>query len=295
MLKLFPDFVPVDLNIRGEINEIFRVNPVSASEYNFTNLFAWAPTCGYHAARLDGGLVLLRDTGEDVTTLQPVGVADPVKAINDILRYLKCHSADPRIERVGEEFINSYDLTSFSITEDRDQFDYIYLSDDLVNLPGAKFHDKKNLVAQFEKKYNCEYRVMNAESAKETIDFAEFWCEKRECDEDEGLSAEKIAVLRMLNNFSELEIDGGILVENGNIIAFALGEQHTADTYVIHVEKGIPGYTGIYQAINQRFAIANAKSEYVNREQDIGVPGLRRAKESYNPVKMGRKYTLRNA
>ncbi len=293
MIKKFPDFTPVDLLLRDEINETFLVNPVSASEYNFTNLFAWAPSCGYHVASLDGGIVFLRDTGDDITTLQPVGVSKPVDVLNEILDYLKCRSADPRIERVGQDFVNNVDLSAFSVTEDRDQFDYIYLAEDLINLPGQKYHDKKNLIAQFEKKYNCEYRVMTAESAKDAIDFAEFWCEKRECDEDEGLSAEKIAVMRMLENFELLGIDGGMLVDNNDIIAFALGEQHTKDTYVIHVEKAIPGYVGIYQAMNQQFAAGNAKSLYLNREQDIGIPGLRRAKESYNPVMMGKKFSIR--
>jgi hypothetical protein len=294
MIKQFPEFTPVDLTCRAEIKDCFRVNPVSASEYNFSNLFAWAPTCGYHVASFNNGLLFLRDTGDDITTLQPVGVTEPVIAIEEILKYLQGRSADPRIERVGEDFLQANDLSAFDITEDRDQFDYIYLADDLINLPGQKYHDKKNLISQFDKKYKCEYKAMNAEIARLTIDFAEFWCEKRECDEDEGLSAEKIAVMRMLENFDELQITGGVLIENTDIIAFALGEQHTTDTFVIHVEKGIPGYTGIYQAMNQKFAAANAKSLYINREQDIGVPGLRRAKESYNPIKMGKKYIIRN-
>ncbi len=280
--------------MRTEINELFHKNPVAASEYNFTNIFAWAPSCGYHIATLRGGAIFLRDTGDDVTMLQPVGVSDPLLAVTEMLDYLKMRSANPQIHRVGEAFLQTNELSAFNVIEDRDNFDYIYLAEDLKQLPGQRYHDKKNLIAQFDRKYNCEYKVMDAELARKSIDFAEYWCEKRECDEDEGLSAEKKAVMRMLENFIELQIKGGVLIDNNDIIAFALGEQHTANTFVIHVEKAIPGYIGIYQAMNQKFAAENAKSLYINREQDIGVPGLRRAKESYNPVKMGKKYIIGN-
>jgi len=294
MIKEFPHFIPVDLTIRAEINDILRVNPVSASEYNFTNLFAWAPAYGYQAASLRGGLIFLRNTGDDISMLQPVGVTEPVKALTEMISYLHDKSIDPRIERVGKILLKPMIYQDLMLPRIATSLITFICQMILIHLPGQKYHDKKNLVSQFKRKYNTEYLAMTAELARKAVDFAEEWCEQHECDEDEGLFAEKMAVMQMLENFSALQIDGGVLVENGEIIAFSLGEQHTADTYVIHAEKGISGYIGIYQAMNQKFSAANVKSLYINREQDIGVPGLRRSKESYNPIRMGKKYTIRH-
>ena len=122
----------------------------------------------------------------------------------------------------------------------------------------------------------------------------ECWCtEIRNCANDVGLSEEHEAILDALAHWKELGYIGGTLWINNKIIAYELGEPLNKDTYVIHIEKADPQYGASYQAINQQFVEhATAGFEFINREQDIGEPSLRHAKEIYHPVKMGKKWKV---
>jgi hypothetical protein len=125
------------------------------------------------------------------------------------------------------------------------------------------------------------------------LDMQETWCQLKKCEEDPGLLMEDYAIYQALTHLDELDLQGGAIIIDDKIEAFTLGEPLNQDTAVIHIEKANPDIPGLYAAINQLFC-SNAWSHmtYVNREQDLGIEGLRTAKQSYSPHHMVNKYIV---
>ena len=288
------EFAPLDLSARDSLTAYLRQHPPLASEYTFSNLFAWQPINQYAIARYGEGFLIRKSSHGELSLLQPLVPKNGLASIKDGLAFLAGQTAVPAIERVGEDIIAGLpDDPTVIITEDRDQFDYLYDAQELIDLPGERFHDKKNLLAQFRTKYNAKYLPLTPALAKECVTFAHQWCIERNCERAEGLARENCAVVRMLAHFAELHLLGGALTIDDQLIAFTLAEPLTSDTLVIHVEKADNHLTGAYQAINHEFLIHQTVAfRYVNREQDLGVKGLRKAKLSYNPVRLIKKYRI---
>jgi hypothetical protein len=179
-------------------------------------------------------------------------------------------------------------------TFDQDNSDYIYRAQDLIQLSGRKYHRKKNHLNKFLKNVRFEYRDLDIELVECFIDMQESWCRLKDCIDKPELLSEDYAVHVALKYFEELEYKGGAIQIDSRIEAFALGEGLNPDTAVIHIEKANPDIPGLYTAINQLFCEhAWHDMEYINREQDLGVEGLRSAKESYYPHHMVNKYSIR--
>ncbi|MHB9022914.1 MAG: DUF2156 domain-containing protein [Armatimonadota bacterium] len=295
MLPEFPEFKLLDLDDKDVLEGYLLEHPPLISELTFTNLFAWREIYLYGLCRYQDGFLIRKGDGDGLSFLQPLVQEGHQEAMRDCLEYLRGKTAAPAIERVGEEIIDRYqwDPAVFTVEEERDQFDYVYSVKELTELAGDKFHDKKNLVNQFTRKFQYEYRPMTPEIARRALDFAHEWCLEKRCHESEGLTKENCATVQILRHFSKLSVTGGAIYYDGEMIAFEIGEPLNADTYVIHIEKAHPAIIGLYQAISWEF-LRHTTLDYtfVNREQDLGVPGLRKAKLSYNPVRMVKKYSV---
>lgn len=201
------------------------------------------------------------------------------------------------LEKFFVDELKKFPDAQFEITSDRDVADYAYLADDLINLSGRKFHGKKNHVRQFWKDYpTAEYLPITAEIIPQCREFLNQWCEvyRVENPDDINVNYEQAAIHEIFDDFDAFKLKGGAILLGGKIAAFTFGEQFNSDTAVIHVEKADPEIRGAYTAINQAF-VANewANVTYINREEDLGLEGLRRAKESYHPVKMIEKFDAR--
>lgn len=287
----FPESRELIISDAPLINDLFKKYPPLISEHTFTNLFAWMPKYRYRISKKENLIVII---SMGVMIYPPIGEytgADLAWLLAD----LKKEGLTEGIQCVAEDTLKLFDPFKDELTIEhiRDHDDYIYKREDLVNLPGNRFHDKKNLLQQF-KKYKTSFEMMTTSNVEEAISFQHEWCRTRECEKDPGLTKEECAIVRMLSHFEILKYQGALIRHEGKIIAVTLGEPLTEDTYVIHVEKGNGAYRGIYQFINQRFAeTIDSKYKWINREQDMGIPGLRRAKESYNPAKMGKKYAIK--
>ncbi len=171
--------------------------------------------------------------------------------------------------------------------------DSVYSVPELVELKGNKFHKKKNLLRQFEKSNMFEYTPMQADCVEEVLDMQAEWHGWQE-HPSEALVAENQAISRVLKNFDRVgSLIGGTIRVDGKVIAYTVGECLGKDTLVIHFEKGDTRFKGIYQAINKHFLAAQEnRFAFVNREQDLGDEGLRKAKLSYNPVSFMKKYEV---
>lgn len=226
--------------------------------------------------------------------LQPFGGRDEdlPKLFAEIKEY---HSGKPfEIHGIYEDGKTRLEkaFPAMEFTEDRDNWDYVYLREKLANLSGRKYHGKKNHYNNFKKEYpDYVYEPIAPNNYEECKAFGDEWCEKR-VGGDESLRCELCAIHEAIDNFEVLDLRGGVIRIDGKVEAFSFGKKINDDTAVLHVEKANPEYRGLYAAINKDFA-KHAWSDvvYLNREEDMGHEGLRMAKESYNPEFMVKKYS----
>lgn len=215
----------------------------------------------------------------------------------EILAELKEHSQGKPFEIHGIYEAEKEKLAEFlpeiEFIEDRDNWDYVYLREKLAALSGRKYHGQKNHFNAFKKAYpDYVYEPITEANIAECLAFGEKWCDDR-IHEDPSLICEKYAISQALNNFDKLGLRGGAIRLNGKIEAFSFGKKINDDTAVLHVEKANHEIRGLYTAINKEFA-SHAWNDviYLNREEDMGSEGLRKAKESYHPEFMVKKYSI---
>ncbi len=289
------DFKPLEISHRSTLSRFFEEEQPRVSELNFTNLFMWSHR--YHPVwNIKDGclLVVCRPENRPPFALPPAGRGDKRSALYSLCEELARWTPEIRIRRVDERVVAEHaDPEMFHAVYDRDYSDYVYRVEDLIRLSGRKYHRKKNHLNRFMKQYRFEYCIIDLEVVECFLDMQDSWCRIRDCAEDPGLLSEDYAVRVALTHFEELGFQGGAVRIEGKLEAFSLGEPLNKDTAVVHVEKANPEIPGLYAAINQLFC-SNAFSHmaYVNREQDLGEPGLRKAKKSYHPDHLVKKYTL---
>lgn len=296
MAFLLPEFKPIVINDLTEFNSLLKKYPPRISEHTFTNLFIWRDYYRFRWARA-GDFIALKATDHAGGSYfwGPVGGGDAPEFLAACLEYLEQEGApDPRIERVPASLAEDIESSGLVAGRDRDQSDYIYRSKDLIELAGREFHAKKNHLNKFRKKYSWSYERITPGIISECREMETEWCNLKQCQLNPGLAGEERAILDAIENIETLNFTGGAIRVNGKIEAFTFGERLNGDTAVIHIEKANPNIEGLYVAINQAFVEAELSSfEFINREQDLGIPGLRKAKVSYNPVKINEKFQVR--
>ena len=289
------DFKPIEIQDKAVFDRFLRRDPPRISELTFTNLFMWRHR--HHPSWLQWGdclLIVFRPKEAAPFGLPPVGSGDKQKALDFLCRRLEALTPEARVCRADNTFVEKYvDPGQYRVDLDRDNSDYVYLTQDLINLSGRKYHRKKNHLNQFIKNYRFKYSPLDQDLVTSCLEMQESWCQMRECVEQPDLLSEDFAVHEALTHFQELDYRGGAIVIDSRVEAYALGEPLNEETAVIHVEKANPDIPGLYSVINQRFCSDDwAGMTYINREQDLGSEGLRKAKKSYYPHHMVEKYTL---
>lgn len=180
----------------------------------------------------------------------------------------------------------------FEFTEERAYFDYIYLRESLVELKGKKLHGKKNHLNAFKNTYpDWKFEHITSENIDECWQMNEEWSRQNEMSLGSGLLKEKTALRTAFDNFFEEGLVGGLIRVDGKVIAYSMGHKLNSDTFVVHFEKAFADIRGAYQIINQQFAQHCCEGyTYINREDDTGLEGLRKAKLSYLPQILLTKY-----
>lgn len=267
--------------------------PPLISEHTFTNLFVWLHYRPVFWTEYKGSLLLCnqrtaKDPGdEDGYCLfgPPVGPLSLSTLAQD--KIVTC------AERLPEKLLETIDRSSAVVTADHDNSDYVYLVEDLARLTGRKYSKKRNLIKQCLDGYHCEYEPITADNIKECIALQHRWCALRQCSEHPMLAGETQAVLTAFEHFERFKLIGGAIRVDGDIQAYTVGEALSPGVAVCHFEKAMPHVSGLGQLINHWFAKESlGEFQYVNREQDLGVKGLRQAKESYHPCHMVPKVSV---
>jgi uncharacterized protein len=288
-----PDFEPISLSRQQEYLKLIQTSRVTASDYSFINLWAWAEEYGLSWA-WDNGLVWIKQTRHEPCLWAPVGPWDDVSWTGV---FNNPELSELGFTRVPEELLFQWVAKlpgRVQAEEARELWDYVYTVTELVDLSGNKFHRKKNLLNQFKKKYPFEYYDITPAHIRTVLAMQEEWCVWRDCESTEMLAAESRCIKRVLEAWGDLSgIKGAVISVNDRPAAFTVAELFREDSLLIHFEKGLHDYSGIYQAINQMFLEHNSAYSFVNREQDLGDEGLRQAKLSYNPTDFVKKYRVR--
>ena len=259
-------------------------------------MFVWR-RCYRICWAISHDFLIIKVTRDNITfVLQPFGGA--IEDLPAVIEELKEAFAGKPFEMRGiyEETMPLLksclpDTTQF--IDDRDNWDYVYLRDNLANLAGRKYHAKKNHANAFRKE-NPDYAfsVISKNDIADCIAFADLWCEIKG-QNAEGLRCELCALEEALINYEVLNIRGALIRIDGVVQAFSIGEKYNKDMAVIHFEKANPEIRGLYTVINQDFCSKVWNDViYINREEDMGLEGLRKAKESYHPEFMVKKYSV---
>lgn len=204
-------------------------------------------------------------------------------------------------ETVTEEFknllIDNFDSNLFDIEYNRDYSEYIYTVEGLSVLPGRDLAAKRNRVRAFYSAYegHIEIKDITPSNISDVKEFTKVWIKERmESLDDPGLESESKAISIYLNNFEALNFRGIVVYLYGKVAGYAAGVPISSDTIDEVIEKGLRDVTGIYQLLCNEFANICCKDfAYINREEDVGLEGLRRAKESYKPYKLLNKYMIK--
>src|SRR5262249_18602203 len=261
--------------------------PPEASELTFSNAFCWAEIRHHLFGECEGHLVISYRQNDCCLSFYPPVGPEPASLLRKRFEGLR----DYCWTRLEKELATSLGPGVRPVL-DRDNSDYVYRVEDLRALRGKEYHSKRNFARRFADQYHPEVHPLTAALAPECLHIQEQWLEAQR--NNESARDESTALIKALRHFDDLGMRGVGGFVGGSLAAFAIGEPLNPSTFVEHFEKALPGYTGAYQYLLQAFAQSIPESfTFLNREQDLGIEGLRRAKESWHPAFLVEKYTLR--
>lgn len=282
-------FKNIELSDRDNIVGITMKSPRRNCDLSFSNLCSWRFLYDTQYAIKDGLLFFKFWANGELAYMMPVGDGDLKQGVIELIQDSHKENKPFRMLGVCQNMRSDLEAilpNKFAFVTSNDYADYLYLREDLINLKGKKFQSKRNHINKFKKLYpDYEYDVITPENIDECLKLEEEWCKVNDCHKFEGTGNERRALTYALKNFNQIELTGGLIRVNGKIIAFTFGMPINEDTFGTHVEKADTTIEGAYNIINQEFAKHIPEQyTYINREEDLGIPGLRKAKESYNPV-----------
>lgn len=264
-------------------------------EYTFGNIMMWHEVYKNKIARFEDFLVTCSH-GDQIMFAFPAGEGDLKKLVSEMENYAASLGQKLKIFGVTEKSIDVLERLfpgKFTFTMHRGSCDYIYLTEKLAQLKGKKFHGKRNHIAAFEKAFpQWKYHEIDKSNIDLCIDMNRRW-EKENLERNpRDLSNEQKAISIAFENFFDLGLIGGFITANDSVVAYTMGEEINSEVFCTHIEKAFGDVRGAYPIINREFAKNTISSyKYVNREEDLGEEGLRKAKLSYQPDILLEKYT----
>lgn len=288
----------ITLEDRGWMMERLRASDFRGSEYCFANQFLWGKVLGMEAADVEGCLCTRYPRqGDTVTHDFPAGNGDRERTVRLILeddRENGCVTVLRGMLEPEKDWLEQIFPGKFQICDKRAEWDYLYSVEALGRLSGKKYHGKRNHIARFQKNGSWSYEELNGDNMQECIQMYYDWLVQNRERLDDSAQREKVVVEGSFGLWRELGLQGGLLRQEGRVVAFCVGEPLNSDTYIVHLEKAYPQVQGAYPMINQQFVLHVMEGfAYVNREDDMGLEGLRKAKLSYHPELLLEKYSAR--
>ncbi len=291
-------FKPTLYNI-GEYSALYKrySKDLFGCEYSPATILLWEPFYHQKLAVMGESLFLMFEAEKRPPVfLLPLG--ENLKENVELLKSYTKEQGFPLcfLAGMGENF-EKFKLLfgdEYDITPSREDFEYIYSADDLKNLSGKKFHSKRNHIASFSRRYDWDFEPLSKENLNEVLQVAEKWAENADNAEDKkSILSENRTMARLLPFMDELSISGGIIRVEGKIVAFCFGAKINDTVFDVQVEKALPEFRDAYPVINNAFAKSlDDGILFINREDDMGIEGLRKAKLSYKPKFLFEKFYL---
>lgn len=302
------NFRRIEIDDKQMAEECLKRSGYRGSEYTFGNNFVWRNFYNVEICFHDDLYFTKQGSGNNTRFVYPAGRerydsdeknnADIKYAVDLIIDYAHQNNLPVKIyanafiaERIAKLYPDS------SIRLERDFCDYIYLAENLETLKGKKLHSKRNHLNRF-RENNWSFEPLTTSNLSECYEMLGLWKTENidEC-EDTHIKESKLHELKIvecsMKYYNQLDYIGGVLRVNGEVQAFTFGEQSSDTCFVVHVEKALKKYQGAYTAVNNEFVKSlNGKYLYINREDDTGSEGLRKAKLSYNPLFLEEKYEV---
>ncbi len=285
-------FKPVELADKAAIEAYTLKSECRNCDMSFANIFSWRHFHQSAWAVVEGFLVIrfLIDGRERVGYMQPIGEGDffPILPLlaEDAHRNFGQRLRLYGLCREGRRTITDRGTGDFAFDDDRSLSDYIYLAEDLRSLAGRKYQPKRNHLNRFTSRYNYRYEPLAPKHFAECLRLEAAWRATRTSSGDsEAMRHEERALREAFDHWAELDLRGGVLYVEEQLVAFTYGSAINYDTFDCHIEKADTRFEGVFAAINKLFVESlPAQFTYVNREEDMGLEGLRRSKLSYYPV-----------
>lgn len=291
-------FTPIELGDRARLVDVLARYPQSLSDYTFTSLLVWSPVYSYHHALVDGDTLLVSSmfgAERRPSLLQPVG-RFPEKVQEMLLLRARELPEPLRIESVSEEFLQAHAgfAARFEVSPVRDSANYVYTAADLAGLRGRRYAGKRNLIAQASRLHPWSVEPLEPGRADQCVGVVDDIATKRTTEAAVTLDQETHALECALRLFAPLGLKGLLLRVEGCPAAFSIFDRLNPTTAVVLFERALRAKKGLYQVINRETArvIERLGFSLINREEDLGDPGLRKAKLSYHPTHLEMKYTL---
>jgi len=294
------NFREITIDDKNIFCNYLRDSDTKVSEMTFTNFFMWRNAYGFKFSQISVMLSVISVPSEG----QPFAFA-PIGKLNDddfcsfveqIRNYFKQNNWKLLFKRVPVgilEYFTRLFPNEVEVITNRDDSDYIYSANDLIGLKGKRFDGKRNHINKFKKLYEYSYEKIDLTHIDDCKKIMDEWCNQRRCDFHGHDYCENKANNELLDNYSLLNCQGAMIKVNGKYEAFTIGEMLNENTAVIHIEKANNKIDGLYTFINQQFCENEwGDVEFINREQDLGIEGIRKAKLSYHPVNIVDKYSI---
>ncbi len=290
------EFKPFNLEDKDFICKYLRSENSRSADYNFGNNFMWADRYNQrYAAKGDRLIISVDYKGRQMFSF-PIGSG----AIEPAIEEIRALSGTRRmvIRGVTDEhkalLEDAYPYL-FDFEPDRDSYDYIYTVEKMSTFSGKKLHAKRNHCNRFERENEWDFQLLTKELVPECMAMLKEWTAERGGEDDDGIKDEHSAILRGMLNYEKLGLLGGVLRSSGKVVGFTIGERSSADTFNVHFEKAYMGIHGAYPMVAREMARKVAelmpKVRYLNREEDMGLENLRKAKYDYFPEFLLAKYT----
>ena len=284
-IPLFPEFAAITRTMETEIRNQLEAAQPRICEHSMGYIFGYAENLPLKAARLNNNICIYEEKIN--AFMLPIGGKEIANTIKECLLYFIKFGKPGRISAVPSELaLELQKNSSLKATDDRNNYDYVYLVRDLIDLAGSQYQAKRNFAQQFIRRYDFKFQQLDKTLVEKCLELHEQWCDLKGCRVNDAISLESRFVYKLLNEFERLGLFGAAIIINDRVEAFTVAEKLNKDTAAIHIEKANTEFRGIYQAINNLFCREFLKEyTFVNREQDDGKPGLKKAKLSYYPVK----------
>jgi len=282
------DFKPVTLEDKNIFDKHYEKYPPVHSDNVFTTIISWMDYSNYHYFIQEGNLIIYSKINNKIRFRPPSGKRNK-DLFDQVIKLAQKQNSDYPFGVIDLETKKwlEQNYQNLIFEEHRDYFDYVYLASDLAELSGSSYSKIRNRLNKFKRNYSFSTETVSDKNMDDVGEFLDRWCLWKDCGSDPILENERKAILFSMSHFFDLGLSGLVMCINDKIEALSVYEKMNPETAIIHYEKASPDFDGIYKAINQETAkILQKFFRFLNRESDMGISGLRKAKISYRPHKM---------